>query len=50
MSNSKIRIGSIVLDCTDFAKMLAFWQESLRYVPREPPENGYVVLKDPQGV
>jgi catechol 2,3-dioxygenase-like lactoylglutathione lyase family enzyme len=27
--------------------MLAFWQEALHYVPREPAEGGWVVLRDP---
>ena len=44
-----IRIGSIVIDCNDFESMMSFWQEALQYVPREPPENGWVVLKDPKG-
>jgi len=42
-------IGSIVVDCTDLARMMAFWQEALRYVPRDPPEPDGVVLKDPHG-
>jgi hypothetical protein len=50
MAKSNIWVGSIVIDCTDFPRMLAFWQEALHYVPREPAENGYVVLKDPQNV
>lgn len=29
--------------------MMAFWQEALHYVPREPPEEDSVVLKDPEG-
>jgi hypothetical protein len=29
--------------------MLAFWQEALHYVPREPPEGDWVVLRDPEG-
>jgi hypothetical protein len=29
--------------------MMAFWQEALHYVPREPAEEGSVVLKDPEG-
>ncbi len=45
----KIWIGSIVIDCTDFPRMLAFWQGALHYVPREPPEEDSVVLKDPGG-
>jgi len=28
--------------------MLAFWSEALHYVPREPPKNGWVVLRDPK--
>jgi len=29
--------------------MLAFWQEALRYVPREPATRDWVVLRDPEG-
>lgn len=29
--------------------MIAFWQEALHYIPRDPPEEDGVVLKDPQG-
>lgn len=29
--------------------MLAFWRAALGYVPREPPEEGWVVLTDPGG-
>lgn len=29
--------------------MLAFWSSALGYVPREPPRDGWVVLKDPTG-
>jgi catechol 2,3-dioxygenase-like lactoylglutathione lyase family enzyme len=42
------RIGSIVIACYEFDKMLAFWQGALGYVPREPPTNGWVVLRDPE--
>src|SRR5438445_13611757 len=44
-----VRVGSVVVDCNDFPTMLAFWQEALRYVPREPAEDGWVVLRDPEG-
>lgn len=44
-----MRIGSVVVDCNDFAAMLAFWREALHYEPREPPEDGWVVLQDPAG-
>lgn len=29
--------------------MLAFWSAALGFVPREPPEDGWVVLTDPTG-
>jgi hypothetical protein len=47
MEKSKIWIGSIVIDCNDLPRMMAFWQEALHYVPREPTSDDSVVLKDP---
>jgi len=44
-----MKIGSVVVDCNDFATMSAFWAEALLYVPREPAEEGWVVLRDPDG-
>ncbi len=44
-----MRIGSIVIRCSEFDRMLAFWQEALRYVPRSPAKGGWVVLRDPEG-
>lgn len=44
-----IKIGSIVIRCYEFDKMFAFWQEALHYVPREPAEDGWAVLRDPEG-
>jgi catechol 2,3-dioxygenase-like lactoylglutathione lyase family enzyme len=44
-----VKIGSVVIDCNDFERMSAFWREALHYVPREPAEDGWVVLRDPQG-
>ena len=47
-----MKIGSIVIKCYEFDKMLSFWQEALHYVPREPldpPEDGWVILRDPEG-
>ena len=29
--------------------MVAFWQQALGYVPREPAKGGWVVLRDPAG-
>ena len=44
-----MRVGSIVIRCYEFDRMLAFWQEALHYVPRAPAECGWVVLQDPLG-
>jgi len=44
-----IKIGSIVISCYEFDRMLAFWKEALHYVPRDAPSDGWVVLRDPSG-
>jgi len=44
-----VKIGSIVIHCREFDRMVAFWQHALHYVPREPPSNGWAVLRDPAG-
>jgi Glyoxalase-like domain len=44
-----MRIGSIVIHCHEFARMMTFWQETLHYVPRSPASGGWVVLCDPTG-
>lgn len=44
-----MKIGSIVIRCRNFDKMLAFWQEALHYVPKEPAKDGWVILRDPEG-
>jgi Glyoxalase-like domain len=44
-----IRVGSIVTDCVEFEKMMAFWQEALHYTPKYPPGHGWVILRDPEG-
>ena len=46
---TELRIGSVVVDCINFDKMLAFWREALHYVPRKPPSSGWVILQDPIG-
>ena len=45
-----MKIGSIVIQCHDFDRMLAFWQSALGYIQREPANDGWVVLCDPQNV
>ena len=44
-----ISVGSIVIRCTRFDQMRVFWQAALGYVPREAPQDGWVVLTDPTG-
>lgn len=44
-----VKIGSIVVRCYEFDKMLQFWRQALGYVPREAPTNTWVVLCDPAG-
>ena len=43
-----MRIGSIVIHCHEFDRMVSFWQAALRYVPRAPAQGGWVVLRDPE--
>lgn len=45
----RVSIGSIVIRCFEFEKMLAFWRPALRYVHKEPVEGGWVILHDPEG-
>ncbi len=45
----RMKIGSIVIHCCEFDRTVAFWQEALGYVPRDPPRGGWVVLRDPEG-
>ena len=49
MQDAGLRIGSFVVRCYEFDRMLAFWQEALGYEPREPAADGWVVLRDPEG-
>ena len=44
-----MKVGSVVIDCNDFQTMFRFWRDALRYVPREPPEDDWAVLADPDG-
>jgi hypothetical protein len=44
-----MRVGSIVIHCHEFDRMVSYWQAALGYVPREPASDGWVVLCDPKG-
>jgi catechol 2,3-dioxygenase-like lactoylglutathione lyase family enzyme len=46
---SELKLGSVVIDCINFDKMLAFWQEALHYITKEPAKGGWVILRDPAG-
>ncbi len=45
----RISVGSIVIDCTNVARMIRFWRAALHYVPRGPIRPDGVILKDPAG-
>lgn len=45
-----VRIGSIVIRCYEFDRMLAFWRQALRYEPRDRPSDDWAVLRDPLGM
>jgi catechol 2,3-dioxygenase-like lactoylglutathione lyase family enzyme len=49
IEEAKMNIGSIVVRCYEFDRMQTFWQQALGYHPREPEEDGWVVLRDPEG-
>ena len=43
-----MKIGSIVIHCFEFDKMVKFWEKALNYHPREPKTDDWVVLTDPE--
>lgn len=45
----RLKIGSVVIRCYEYDRMLAFWQAALGYVPRGPVKDDWVVLRDPAG-
>lgn len=45
----RVAVGSIVIRCHRFAESRAFWEQALGYVPREEPEDDWVVLTAPSG-
>lgn len=44
-----IGIGSIVIHCSEFKRMVEFWRDALHYVPRGPATSDWAVLRDPAG-
>jgi catechol 2,3-dioxygenase-like lactoylglutathione lyase family enzyme len=43
------QIGSVVVRCVEFERMIAFWSAVLGYVADRPAAGGFVILKDPSG-
>jgi predicted enzyme related to lactoylglutathione lyase len=45
--SSHIFIGSIVIHCFEFEKMVNFWKEALNYNFREEPTEDWAIIADP---
>ncbi|HEY5184719.1 MAG TPA: VOC family protein [Actinomycetes bacterium] len=45
-----LRIGTTVLGVSDLPRAMAFWTQALGYVPREEPDEDWVVLVPLSGV
>ena len=45
----KIWVGSIVIDCKQWDRMIAFWKEALGYEARRPSDDDWALLYDPHG-
>ena len=46
----RVRVGSIVVRCYEYDRMVAFWQAVLCYeVEHADPNGGFVILRDPGG-
>jgi catechol 2,3-dioxygenase-like lactoylglutathione lyase family enzyme len=43
----KLWVGSIVIDCKNWERMIAFWKEALGYELRRPPDDDWALLYDP---
>lgn len=44
-----VRVGSIVMGASDVRRAMEFWGRALGYVPREEPEDTWVVLTPASG-
>ncbi|GAB3708708.1 VOC family protein [Nocardiopsis oceani] len=44
-----LSIGSVVMGVSDVERACDFWSSALGYVPREEPEEDWVVLVPPEG-
>jgi catechol 2,3-dioxygenase-like lactoylglutathione lyase family enzyme len=48
--SGKLWVGSIVVECKEFDRMIEFWCKALGYEVREPPSADWVVLVDSEGM
>ncbi|QUG99834.1 VOC family protein [Saccharopolyspora erythraea] len=44
-----VRVGSVVLGASDVRRAMGFWCRALQYVPREEPDDDWVVLVPASG-
>jgi hypothetical protein len=49
VTQANLKIGSVVIHCVEFDRTVAFWEQTLHYVPRSPAKGGWLVLRDPTG-
>lgn len=42
-----MKVGSVVIDCNDFSRMVEFWKLALGYVPKIFEEDDWALLIDP---
>lgn len=48
--NQFVSVGSIVIRCFQFERMIEFWKATLRYeIEHADPNGGFVILRDPGG-
>ncbi len=48
--SSQVKVGSIVIRCYEYQRMVEFWQAALDYkVVHADPNGGFVILGDPDG-
>lgn len=46
----RVAVGSIVMRCFEYDRMLAFWQAALGYeIEHTDPNGGFAILRDPTG-
>jgi hypothetical protein len=44
-----MRVGSVVMGASDVRRAMEFWTRALNYVPRDEPEDTWVVLRPASG-